>query len=135
MHTTRCIMRPRCLLWVHTIQISIGLLLRPKRETEQIHTRLYIYIYIYETTNLSLCAEQLLCSWCLPSSLPSLGPVARSVSRRDQKALYASAPAAQKSNLQPHRLRRSVNTGDRSVILEESAHCSRLNIYMSHPVW
>jgi hypothetical protein len=112
MHTTRCIMRPRCLLWVHTIQISIGLLLRPERESK--------YTHDYE----SLCAQSSCSRLCFapgvcparyPLSAPSLGVTPRPKAR---------APAAQKSNLQPDRLRRSVNTGDRSVI--RSAHCSHL---------
>jgi hypothetical protein len=112
MHTTRCIMRPRCLLWVHTIQISIGLLLRPERERVNTHT----------TTNLSVrraaaavCFAPGVCPARYPLSAPSLGVTPRPKAR---------APAAQKSNLQPDRLRRLVNTGDRSVI--RSAHCSHL---------
>lgn len=47
------------------------------------------------------------------AQLVTLSRPRRTVSRRDQKA--ARAPEAQKSNLRPDRLRRSENTGDRSI--------------------
>lgn len=104
MHTTRCIMRPRCLLWVHTqYKLALGYYCAA-RHREQIQRRI-----------------------SLRQLLPVFAQLV-TLSRCHAESKRQRAPAAQRSNLRPDALHGNENTRGRFQL--EEAHCSNI-LYVS----